>query len=59
MQGNPVDIDLTLESCKTETEEAIDLLDTLNSQISECERIEQLASGSEDSCYWCSQKGAL
>lgn len=56
MQGNPVDIDLTPESCKTEAEEAIDLLDTLNSQISECERIEQLASASEDSCYWCSHK---
>jgi len=56
MQGNPVEIDLTPESCKAEAEEAIGLLDALNTQIAQCESIDQLASASEDSCYWCNHK---
>jgi hypothetical protein len=56
MQGNPVEIDLTPEACKSEAEEAIGLLEAFNSQVAQCASIDQLAVASEDSCYWCSHK---
>lgn len=56
MQGNPVEIELAPEECEAEAEEAIELLNSLNSQAAKCESVHDLAMASEASCYWCSHK---
>lgn len=56
MQGAQVEINLTPDECEAEAKEAIGLLDSLNLAISNCGAAEQIASASEESCYWCSHK---
>ncbi len=56
MRGSPVEIILDPQECAAEAEDAVHLLDSVNMAVANGLTADEIATPSEESCFWCNHK---